>query len=194
MTESEMIEKLRLTQKERRFNHTLGVVAEAEKLAPLFGVDVKKARVTALLHDCAKNLDEKTEYTFPQLCEKYGVELDEYAQREKALVHAFLGAAVAKADYGVEDSEILDAIYYHTTARADMSPLEKLIYIADMTEAGRTMEQAEEIRTLVEKDTDEALAYAIGCSIKHVIRKGTLIHPDSVSARNYIIEHRRAKS
>ena len=60
--------------------------------------------------------------------------------------------------------------------------------------AGKTLEQAEEIRNLVEKDTDEALAYAIGCSIKHVIRKGTLIHPDSVSARNYIIEHRRAKS
>lgn len=194
MTESEMIEKLRLTQKERRFNHTLGVAAEAERLAPLFGVDIKKARLTALLHDCAKNLDEKTGQDFNTICEKYGVVLDEYAKVEKALVHAFLGAAVARVDYGVEDSEILDAIYYHTTARANMTPLEKLIYIADMTEAGRTIEQADEIRKLVEQDTDEALAYAIGCSIKHVIRKGTLIHPDSVSARNYIIEHRRAKS
>ena len=194
MTESEMIEKLRLTQKERRFNHTLGVVEEAERLAPLFGVDVEKARITALLHDCAKNLDEKTQYDFNELCEKYGVTLDEYAKHEKALVHAFLGAAVAKAEYGIEDQEILDAIYYHTTARPAMSPLEKLIYIADMTEAGRTMEQAEEIRKIVEHDVDEALVYAIGCSIKHVIRKGTLIHPDSVSARNYIIEHRRAKS
>lgn len=109
-------------------------------------------------------------------------------------MHAFLGAAVAKKDYGIEDEEILSAIYYHTTAKPDMSPLEKLIYIADMTEPGRTIPQSDEIRALAERDVDEALVYAIGCSIKHVIRKGTLIHPDSVHALNYLIEHRRAKN
>ena len=193
MTEKEMLEKLKATQKERRFNHTLGVVEEAERLAPLFGVDVEKAKLTALLHDCAKNLDETMGEDFFVLCQKYGVMLDDCAKNEKALVHAFLGAAVAYKDYGIEDNEILEAIYYHTTARANMTPLEKLIYIADMTEPGRTLEQAKEIRRLVEIDTDEALIYAIGCSIKHVIKKGTLIHPDSVHALNYLIEHRRTK-
>lgn len=194
MTENEMMKKLQMLQKERRYNHTLGVVKEAERLAPKFGVDTEKARVTALLHDCAKNLDEKLGESFPVLCQKYGVKLDDCAKNEKALVHAFLGAAVAYRDYGIEDHEILEAIYYHTTARANMTPLEKLIYIADMTEPGRTIEQAEEIRRLVEIDIDEALIYAIGCSIKHVIKKGTLIHPDSVHALNYLIEHRRAKA
>lgn len=189
-----MMKKLQMLQKERRYNHTLGVVKEAERLAPKFGVDTEKARVTALLHDCAKNLDEKLGESFPVLCQKYGVKLDDCAKNEKALVHAFLGAAVAYRDYGIEDHEILEAIYYHTTARANMTPLEKLIYIADMTEPGRTIEQAEEIRRLVEIDIDEALIYAIGCSIKHVIKKGTLIHPDSVHALNYLIEHRRAKA
>lgn len=194
MTENEMMKKLQMLQKERRFSHTLGVVSEAERLAPKFGVDTEKARVTALLHDCAKNLDEKLGEPFAVLCQKYGVKLDECAKNENALVHAFLGAAVAYKDYGIEDHEILEAIYYHTTARANMTPLEKLIYIADMTEPGRTIEQAEEIRRLVEIDIDEALIYAIGCSIKHVIKKGTLIHPDSVHALNYLIEHRRAKA
>ena len=120
--------------------------------------------------------------------------LDDCAKCERALVHAFLGAAVAYKDFGIDDNEILEAIYYHTTARANMTPLEKLIYIADMTEPGRTIEQADEIRRLVEEDIDEALIYAIGCSITHVIRKGTLIHPDSVHALNYLIEHRRAKA
>ena len=96
-------------------------------------------------------------------------------------------------DYGIEDNEILEAIYYHTTARANMTPLEKLIYIADMTEPGRTIKQAKEIRRLADKDIDEALIYAIGCSIKHVIKKGTLIHPDSIHALNYLIEHRRGQ-
>ena len=194
MTENEMLMKLKATQHERRFNHTLGVVSEAERLAPKFGVDLEKAKLTALLHDCAKNLDEATGENFFALCQKYGVKLDECAKNESALVHAFLGAAVAYKEYGIEDNEILEAIYYHTTARANMTPLEKLIYIADMTEPGRTIEQAKEIRRLVEEDIDEALIYAIGCSIKHVIKKGTLIHPDSVHALNYLIEHRRAQN
>lgn len=194
MTENEMLTKLKATQHERRFNHTLGVVSEAQRLAPKFGVDVKKAKLTALLHDCAKNLDEATGENFFVLCQKYGVKLDECAKNESALVHAFLGAAVAYKEYGIEDNEILEAIYYHTTARANMTPLEKLIYIADMTEPGRTIEQAKEIRRLVEENIDEALIYAIGCSIKHVIKKGTLIHPDSVHALNYLIEHRRAQN
>lgn len=194
MTENEMLTKLKATQHERRFNHTLGVVSEAERLAPMFGVDVRKAKLTALLHDCAKNLDESTGENFFVLCQKYGVKLDKCAKNESALVHAFLGAAVAYKEYGIEDNEILEAIYYHTTARANMTPLEKLIYIADMTEPGRTIEQAKEIRRLVEENIDEALIYAIGCSIKHVIKKGTLIHPDSVHALNYLIEHRRAQN
>lgn len=191
MTENEMIKKLRETQKERRFNHTLGVVKEAKRLAPKFGVEVNKASLAALLHDCAKNLDEKQGEEFSVICNKYGVKLDDCAKSERALVHAYLGAAVAWKDYGVDDQEVLEAIYYHTTARANMTPLEKLIYIADMTEEGRTIEQADEIRRLVETDIDEALIYAIGCSIKHVIRKGGLIHPDSIHALNYLISHRR---
>ena len=194
MTENEIITKLKATQHERRFNHTLGVMSEAERLAPRFGVDTQKARIAALLHDCAKNLEDARGEEFSSLCQKYGVKLDECARNEHALVHAFLGAAVAYKDYGIEDHEILEAIFYHTTARANMTPLEKLIYISDMTEPGRTIEQADEIRRLVEIDIDEALIYAIGCSIKHVIRKGTLIHPDSVHALNYLIEHRRAKN
>ncbi len=191
MTENEMIEKLKSTQKERRFLHTMGVANEAERLADRFGVDKDKARLAGLLHDCAKNLDVKSGEEFSAICSKYGVTLDELAKKERALVHAFLGAAVAYKDYGIDDHEILEAIYYHTTARANMTPLEKLIYIADMTEPGRELEQSKEIRRLVEKDIDEALIYAIGCSIKHVIKKGTLIHPDSIHALNYLIEHRR---
>ncbi|MCD8048960.1 MAG: bis(5'-nucleosyl)-tetraphosphatase (symmetrical) YqeK [Clostridia bacterium] len=187
LSEEEMHKKLRATQKERRYFHTLGVVKEAVRLAPRYGVPVEKAKIAALLHDCAKNFDETR---FNEIAAEYGVQLDEYAQKEPALVHAFLGAAVAYRDYGVTDREILDAIYYHTTARANMTNLEKLIYIADMIEPGRTIPQAEELRKMVEVDLDAALIYAIDCSIKHVIKKGRLIHPDSIYARNYLIERR----
>ncbi len=187
LTEEEMHRKLRSTQKERRYFHTMGVVKEAVRLAPKYGVEVEKAKIAALLHDCAKNFDQDR---FLEIAAEYGVTLDEYALKEPALVHAFLGAAVAYRDYGVTDKEILDAIFYHTTARANMTNLEKLIYLADMIEPGRTMPQAEELRRLVETNLDDALIYAIDCSIKHVIKKGRLIHPDSIHARNYLVERR----
>ena len=187
LTEEEMHRKLRSTQKERRYFHTMGVVKEAVRLAPKYGVEVEKAKIAALLHDCAKNFDQDR---FLEIAAEHGVTLDEYALKEPALVHAFLGAAVAYRDYGVTDKEILDAIFYHTTARANMTNLEKLIYLADMIEPGRTMPQAEELRRLVETNLDDALIYAIDCSIKHVIKKGRLIHPDSIHARNYLVERR----
>ena len=194
MTESEIIEKLRLTQKERRFNHTLGVAKEAQRIAKKYGASLEKAYLTALLHDCAKNLDEYYNEDFLSLCKKYGARVDEYAEKEKALMHAFLGAEVARKDYNIDDEEILNAIYYHTTARKNMTLLEKIIYVADMTEPGRTMEQADTIRELLKKDLDEALIYSLGCSIKHVIKKGMIIHPYSIEALNYLVDHRRNKA
>ncbi len=188
MSTDEMICRLKETLAPARFRHTLGVAQEAVRMAPILGVDKEKAYVAALLHDCAKNF---TQEQVDEYCEKYGVKLDLYCATEKALIHAFMGSLVAEVDYGVEDEDILNAIYYHTTAKADMTPLEKLIYIADMTEPGRTMEAAEEVRRLAEEDMDEALIYAIGSSIKHVIQKGGLIHPDSIFARNYLIMNRR---
>ena len=189
MTAEEMIARLKTELNEHRFNHTLGVAAEAVRLAPLFGADPEKAYVAGLLHDCAKNFSAER---VREYCEKYGVELDPYCKREKALIHAFIGPAVAKNDYGVYDEEILSAIYYHTTGKADMSPLEKLIYIADMTEPGRKMDQSAELRQLLsDGDVDGALIRAIGSSICFVIKKGNLVHPDSLHARNYLIGNRK---
>ncbi len=189
MTEEQMIARLKTELNEHRFNHTLGVAAEARRWAPLYGADPDKAYVAGLLHDCAKNFSpERTR----EYCEKYGVELDPYCMKEKALIHAFIGPTVAKADYGVDDAEILSAIYYHTTAKADMTPLEKVIYIADMTEPGRKMEQSAELRRMLEQgDADGALIHGISSSICFVIKKGSLIHPDSVYALNFLIENRR---
>lgn len=191
MTSEAMIERLRSTLNDLRFKHTLGVAEEARRLAPMFGVDEEKAYLAGLLHDCAKNF---TPGQVEDCCKKYSVTLDPYCETEKALVHAYLGAVVAREEYGVEDEEILNAIYYHTTARPDMTPIEKLIYIADMTEPGRELTQSAELRSMVEESIDDALIYAIDCSIKHVIRKGNLIHPDSVFARNYLIKNRRNKA
>ena len=173
LSEAEIHERLRAAQKERRYFHTLGVVKEAVRLAPRYGVPEEKAKIAALLHDCAKNFDEDR---FLEIAADYGVTLDEYALKEPALVHAYLGAAVAYRDYGVTDKEILDAIYYHTTARANMTNLEKLVYIADMIEPGRTMPQAEELRKIIKekKLVDKIIIANIGPVIGTHVGSGML--------------------
>lgn len=191
MNTEEMLGQLKENLTEKRFRHTLGVAQEALRLAPKFNVDKDKAYVAALLHDCAKNFSaEKVE----DYCKRYNVRLDIYSRSEKALIHAFLGSLVAEVDYGVEDEEILNAIYYHTTGRENMTPLEKLIYLADMTEPGREMPQSAQIRAMVEENIDDALIYAIGCSVSYVIKKGGLVHPDSIFAHNYLVKQRREKN
>ncbi len=192
MSEDEIKQKLKTMQSEKRYRHTLGVAEEAERLAAFLGADCRKARLAGLLHDCAKNLDEKCDTDFASLAKKYRVELDPFAQKEKALVHAFLGAEVARIDYGIDDAEILDAIYYHTTGRENMSVLEKIIYLADITETGRNLQTAAVARDMAQTDFDGALIYAIGSSIKHVIDKGGILHPYSVYAINYLTEQRRS--
>lgn len=192
LSEDEIKQKLKTMQSEKRYRHTLGVAEEAERLASVLGADRRKARLAGLLHDCAKNLDEKFNSDFASLAKKYRVELDLFAQKEKALAHAFLGAEVARVDYGIDDEEILSAIYYHTTGRENMSVLEKIIYLADITETGRNLQTAAVARNMAQTDFDGALIYAIGSSIKHVIDKGGILHPYSIYAINYLNEQRRS--
>lgn len=176
-------QKLHKALTPKRFAHTQGVAQEAAKLAKVWGVNPEKAYTAGLLHDCAKNFT--TEKTL-ELCKKYNVELDETIKKQPDLAHSFLGAAVAEKEYLITDSEILNAIKYHTTGRADMSLLEKIIYIADMIEPNRKSYNGLE---LIRKTAYENLNKAVYLGLKQTIdfnkEKSRLIHQLSLSALNY---------
>ncbi|MCD7854377.1 MAG: nicotinate-nucleotide adenylyltransferase [Clostridiales bacterium] len=176
--------RLRTELKESRYIHTLGVAETSAELAKIFGEDEKKAYIAGLLHDCAKNFDR--EKTFA-LCEKYGVELDEVLKSQPDLIHPFLGSAVAKYEYGIEDSDILNAIKYHTTGRADMSSLEIIVYLADMIEPNRTpYEGLDKIRKLAYYDLKSAIAEALNQTIYfNRGKKDRAIHPLSLEAYEF---------
>jgi len=118
-----------------RFLHTLGVVEAALPLAAKFGCDIQKTKTAALLHDIAKPL---TTAEMVDICQagKDPVTPEELA-REK-VIHAKAGAILAHSQFGIDDPEILDAIRYHTTGRPGMTVLEKIIFISDFIEPGRT--------------------------------------------------------
>ena len=180
-----MREKLQSALSVKRYIHTMGVAEEAIKLAEIYGTqkDQQKAQAAGLLHDCAKDYPEEMRLRF---CREYKVKLDDVMERQTDLIHPFLGAEVARREYLVTDGEILDAIRYHTTGRADMSLLEKIIFIADYIEPNREkFEGLEEARRLAYLDLDMAMRYILEETIALVKQRGRLLHPLSLEALEY---------
>ena len=176
--------KLKLNITPNRYKHSENVMEVAVKLAKKYGVNVNKAAIAGILHDCARSKSEKELY---ELCDKFGIELDEIKRRQPALLHGYVGEFIAKIDYGIEDKEILNAIRVHTTGKENMSIFEKIILIADYIEPERNFPGVEVIRELAYKDIDNSIVQAFDTTIKYIIKVGGLIHPDTIKARNYFL-------
>lgn len=188
MTEQAMLEKLREMIDAKRFAHSIGVRDTAVMLARQYGVDTEKARIAGLLHDCAKNIPKDESI---RRCEEAGIPLKPVCYIERGLVHSYLGAMVAKDEFGITDEEILSAIFYHTTGHEDMPLLTKIVYLSDIIEPGRNVPNLEELRALAIKDIDEALIRAINSTITHVLSKGSILDCDTVMARNFLVMEKR---
>lgn len=167
----------------KRIPHVQGIESEAVKLARRWGADEDEARRAAILHDCTKYLDLNEQL---QLCSKYGILLDNMEKNTLKLLHSKTGAAIAKAEFGASD-EVYWAIYWHTTGKADMSLLEKIIYIADYMEPSRSFDGVEEVRDLVYRDLDAALLMGIEQTIELMKEMGNPVHYRSLEARDWLI-------
>lgn len=181
---SQMQGKLKDMLLEKRYLHSLNVMETAKDMAKYYHADAEKAEIAGLLHDCAKNYSTAEMFI---LCEKFGIELDSVAKKQPGLIHAFLGAEVAKREFQIDDEEIYDAIYYHTVGKPKMGVLTKIIYIADGIEPLRNYDGVDTLRELAYRDLDKAIIYQMDLTIKQVIKKGTLLHPGTVNTRNYYI-------
>jgi predicted HD superfamily hydrolase involved in NAD metabolism len=167
----------------KRFLHSIATASEAETLAKALGADGKKARMAGLLHDVGKG----------HACDaaRYGIELDAIETMNPELAHGRIGAAMVKADLGVDDDEILSAITCHTTGKANMTLLDKIIYLADIIEPGRTFEGVERVRALAPHNVDEAMIFALEKTIAFVQCNGFTLHPKSVEAYQYLLDRRK---
>mgnify|MGYP000903793118 CR=1 FL=1 len=165
--------------KYKRIPHVLGTEQEAIRLATRYGADVEKARVAALLHDCTKKLDMPEQLA---LCRQYGIELDELEQKALKLLHAKTGAAIAREVFGVDD-EIYRAIWWHTTGHADMTLLEKIIYLADYIEPSRDFPGVDDLRRAVHADLDRGLLKALDDSIRDMQQWGNPVHHNTLEGR-----------
>lgn len=168
---------------ENRFNHSLQVAKEAKSLAIQHNENKEKAFLAGVLHDCCKcfNLNQIND-TY----KKYNFMPDEVLQKQPDLAHSFLGYYIAKDIYGVDDEDILNSIKYHTTGRASMSTLEKIIYIADYIEPTRKyFDGIYKARELAYENLDKAMAYILKNTINFNKQKGRILHPLSIEAYEY---------
>lgn len=190
MTIDEMRRELQRRLKKSRFAHSIGVANTAVKLARKFGADENKAYVAGLLHDCAREFENDE---LPAEAEKRGIKIGEVENSMPLLLHAYIGAEMVKEIYGVEDSEISQAIYRHTVGARNMTALDKIIYFADMIEPNRNYPGVDKLRDLAENsnDLDEIILTALDESIIFIVQKETLVHPDTIDARNFLLLQRK---
>ena len=178
MKREKMEYKLKKALDSHRYAHTLGVEKTAVSMARAFGEDEEKAALAGLLHDCAKCM------TLTQMLKAAKDEpVDDVMKESKALMHAVAGMCTARSVYGVEDPDVLGAIRWHTTGRAGMTRLEKIVYLADMIEPGRKMfDGLPALREACQRDLDEAMLLALRMTLDHVRSQEKTLHPDTLAA------------
>jgi nicotinate-nucleotide adenylyltransferase len=178
-----MQEKVRQALSPKRYRHTCGTMRAAADLAALWRQDPKKARIAALLHDCAKCLDP--------------LEQEILSGDDSGIApvhHAFAGAVLARMEYGVTDEAILRAIRLHTTGDWSMTPFDALLYAADLIEPTRTFPGAEDYRDRVSEDVDAFMLYALDGISRLIEKKGWKPHPASARAIAWYKEKARIKN
>ena len=150
-------------------------------LAHKYGADVKKAEIAGLLHDVTKQTDEHEQL---RLISEAGMELSALELKNKKLWHAVSGCAYLKIRLNIDDEEILNAVKFHTTGRAGMSRLEKVIFVADMISDDRTSEESKKVKVVAEENLDKAVCLTSIFCIEWLIDKMTTIAPNTLAAYN----------
>lgn len=187
---NELTEKLRTELSDGRFRHSLGVAQCARELAVRFGCDTDKAYLAGLLHDCA------TKYSGEEMLDlalKAGLRKPcETSDNPVADYHAPLGAYVAKHDYGVTDSEILQAIAYHQLGNVPMTKLDMIISLADGIEPSRKSERIDAVRKTAETDLLEAYIAKCALYMSNILAAGKPLPPKRVEVYNYLLTLKKA--
>lgn len=183
MDRLQMRDNLKAKLPNKRFEHSLGVEYTAGTMAFFYGVDIEKALVAGLLHDCAKYVANDKKIS---KLEKRNIPITKCEYKNPDLLHAKLSAVYAKEKYDVQDKEILSAIAWHTTGHPGMTTLEKIIYIADYIEPNRNpLPEIDVIRKEAYQDLDTCLKHILSNTVKYLDKKGSTIDPITFETYEY---------
>lgn len=176
-------EKLKVILDTPRYEHTLGVAYTAACMGMYWGEDPLTCELAGMLHDCAKNM---TAEDLISGCHRVGIALSAEELASPQILHAIYGAVVAREAYGITDKKILSAIRFHTTGKANMTLLEKIIFIADFIEPLRSKAAClDEARKLAFQDIDRCMALILKETLNYLKESGKPVEVHTKEAYNY---------
>ncbi|MCH5191811.1 MAG: bis(5'-nucleosyl)-tetraphosphatase (symmetrical) YqeK [Oscillospiraceae bacterium] len=181
----EFLEILKKRLTPGRLYHSICVAEQAKRLAEIYDSDSEKAYTAGLIHDIMRYEPPES---MIKIIENGGTALTDSEKKITVTLHAAAGEAYLRTELGVTDNEILSAVRYHTTGRENMTLLEKIIYVADLTSEDREYPDVAEVRELAEKDLDKAVLRGLSFTIEDNARKNRPIHLDTVKAYNHLVE------
>lgn len=174
----------------KRYIHSLNVAKAAEHLAKKYGADVKKAKIAGILHDITKETPYDQQL---QIIKSNGIILDNVQEFSPKTWHAISGCVYAEKNLAIKDNDILNAIRYHTSGRAGMSLLEKVIFVADFVGDERNYNGVEIMRAKAERSLEEAMLYGVSFSVQDLINRQCAVDFNTLTLYNELIMNKVKK-
>ncbi len=176
----------------RRLQHVLGVEQLCGELASIHNIDLEKAKTAGLMHDLAKFFSPSK---LLAIAKQNGIEIDKYYQKKPKLLHAEVGAIIARDEFGVKDEDILNAIRNHTLGNPDMSTLSCIVFVADALEPNRgSSEERKIMRRLSHRNLYKCVKLTCDSSINYLISEQKTIHPRTILTRNWALMQSKFKN
>ena len=181
----EFLEILKTRLKPERLYHSICVAEQAKHLAEIFGGDIEKSYTAGLVHDIMRYepVDKMLE-----MIENDGQSLTDSEKQITVTLHAIAGEVYLRNELKVTDKDILSAVRWHTTGKEDMSLLEKIIYVADLTSEDREYPDILEVRAMAEESLEKTCLRGLSFTIEDNAKKCRPIHIETVKAYNYLAE------
>ncbi|NMA89987.1 MAG: HD domain-containing protein [Amphibacillus sp.] len=167
---------------QKRYQHTKRVLTTALELAQRYDVDEEETMLASVFHDYAKYrpLDEMS-----HIIKQKELPIDLLSFHHE-LWHGPVASILVETEIGITNQRVKDAIYWHTTGRGNMSELEKVVYLADYIEPGRSFPGLSLIQKKAKEDLDEACFMAVRNTIQFLLERERLIYPETINMYNHL--------
>ena len=185
---AEFLEEIKKRLNPDRLYHSLNVADEAKKLAKHYGADEQKAFTAGLLHDILKNTSDSE---LLQYFERNGIMLTETERASRKTWHAMAGAHFLRRELHVTAEDILSAVRWHTTGRAGMTLLDKVLFVADFISADRDYPGVERMREKAYVSLEDAMLEGLQFTINELVENAWPVHEDSIRAYNELVINRK---
>ena len=169
---------------EYRYVHSVNVSKKAVELAKIYSCDEEKAMIAGMLHDITKETPAKEQL---KIIAEGGIILDDVEKSSSKLWHPISGSVYIRDAVGITDSDIINAVRFHTTGRAGMSLLEKIIFVADFTGDERNYDGVDIMREKSMRSLEEAMLYGLQFTIKDLSKRMMTIHPNALACYNELL-------